>query len=277
MKIAVYLFQMFPNFKGLFNRIEITLKVLEDHKQNTLFPRIKTEVTTKNVTKLVYRFIVFKQTVLWRIIDVSKAILICWENKNVASAFILLKSLYETVSVIYYANLKLDRLISEKDIRVLHKFIVKLTHGTRVKSEIDNIVKEQLKRIQDGEGDFTDEDEIREVFSATNILTVIDSISKINPNHREDYDHLSEYSHPNYKALLGLYANYKDDLTIELDNENAINEINIKNFFSRFSMSLDLFLDGYDGIVKKVDEINTIALEDLKNKGKSTETYDKEF
>lgn len=270
MKVAKYLYEKFPDSQNVFNNITNSLNILEKNRMQILYPKIN----KYNVTRPMFRFVVYIQIVLWRILDMSEEILNCWENKHPSSAFVLLRSLYENSSVIYYANNKLEKLLNENNFHEIQNLIINLTYATRIAERIEDNVREQLQRIKDGVGDYSSEEEIRKVFTATNILTIIDEINKTLKYHRSDYDHLCEYSHPNYDGLMGLYGNFKNTFTIELSREKGISQTNVINFFSRFDISLDLFLRGYDGMAKKLNEINQLAIEDLKRSGRSTDLYE---
>lgn len=270
MNVPKYLYDQFPEQTEIFNKIEIYLKVLEGEKKLELFPKINEGVV---LTKLVYRFLIYIQITLWRICDISKAILKSWEDKNISSSFILLRALYENVSVLFEALIRLEELITNKDFKGIHKLIFNLTYCTRLKSKIDDAVKMELQRNEKGIGDFKDEKEIREVYKAVQILDVMDAIVGFEPEHRNDYEQLCEYTHPNSEGMIGLYGKWKDEFTLELSNDNGITEINVKNFFSRFFTCIDMFTFAHDGILQYFNDITKIAVEDLKGKGRDDEIY----
>jgi hypothetical protein len=276
MDIPNFLYTQFPEGKELFDKINAGLLGIEKEKKEELFPKIQFAEAKEAVvlTLVVYRFLIYIQISSWRMLDISKAILKMWEDKNIASAFILLRSLYETVSVIFYTNMKLEGLIKAGEFKPIHNLIINLTYGTRIQDKIEEDVKIHLKRIKQGIGDYKDEAEIREVFTAKSVLTAIDKIVKVEPEHRNDYDHLSEYTHPNFDAMMGLYGKFKEDeLTLTISNEKGLSEVNFQNFFSRFNTCIYMFMEAYNAILNKFNDITTIAIEDLKKSGREDKLY----
>ena len=45
-------------------------------------------------------------------------------------------------------------------------------------------------------------------------------------------------------------------------------------FFRTMDMFLKMFIEGYDGIIKKYPAITKLSIEDLKNKGMDTSAYE---
>lgn len=56
-------------------------------------------------------------------------------------------------------------------------------------------------------------------FAATNIVTIIDRFSKLNPTYREFYDDLSEVVHPNSLGVVQHFAEFDEGLAIFHDGE----------------------------------------------------------
>lgn len=158
------------------------------------------------------------------------SILTCWENKQISSAFVLLRTLNENTSVIYDAIKRLDGLIEQKDFCKIYKLIFNLQYGTRIKERIEQAVEDESKddNIIDIEREKL---EIREAYTAQQILNVLDRISQDVPKHREIYEYLCEYVHPNWDGLMGLYCIWEDKLTVNISNENSFNEETAIRFF----------------------------------------------
>ena len=270
MNVPKYLYDEFPDKTELFDIIKISLSVLADEKKQELVPKINNNVV---LTKLVFRFLVYIQIALYRICDISKSILKSWEDKNISSAFILLRALYENISVIYETNLRLEKLIKKGDFILIHKLIYNLIYCSRNEKTIVDAVQIELERIKKGIGAFENEEEIRKVYTARQILDVMDAISKIEPEHKADYDRLCEYTHPNYDGMLGLYGMWKDEFTLKISNENGVSEINVNNFFTRFNSSILMFIKAYDEILKKFNDITEIVNQKLKKDGRESEIY----
>lgn len=260
---------MVPELEETYLQINAHLLALDECKLHQVYPKHYNVVLSKTV----FRFAIYNQTVLHRILDLCKEIIHSWDVGNIGSAFTLFRAVYENISVIYDANKRLEKQIENKDFNSVYKLIFNLQYGTRDKDSIEEFIKTEMKV---GNADINlakDEEELRKVITAQQILDVMDRISTEIPFHRSIYEKLCEYAHPNYDGLVGLYGKWEDELTLKLSNQNGINERNISNFFPQFERLLKMFVEGYDGIVRKLNAITDLTNEDLKKKGRSTEIY----
>lgn len=255
-----------PDLKDIFISIEATLKVLQDTRLTKLYPNNK-PITPRTV----FRFQVYQQTVLHRIVDLTESIINCWENKQISSAYILLRALSENSSMIYDANERLEDLIETKDFKEIYKLIFNLQKGTRDNGFINFIVKKEAGEKDDVSP--SNEEEIKEVYKAQNILKVLDRISKKIPNHRKLYEYLCEYAHPNYDGLEGLYCKWENLTMVTISNRNSFNNKTIDKFFVTLNIYMSMFIKGYDGIIKKYPAITELSIDDLRNKGEDISDY----
>jgi hypothetical protein len=60
-----------------------------------------------------------------------------------------------------------------------------------------------------------------EEFEALNVLTIIDQLTKKMPKLRAMYDLLSEYAHPNYSGMMGVYQRVADQVSTFVDHPAA--------------------------------------------------------
>src|ERR1051325_6731505 len=111
MKVSQFLYKSFPEHSKTFDQIEVHLAALEMSKLSQVHPK----VNKTTLPRTVFLFLVYNQIVLHRVIDLSQSILQAWECKNVPTAFVLLRTLYENTSVVFDANLRLKDLIRQKD------------------------------------------------------------------------------------------------------------------------------------------------------------------
>jgi len=262
------LIELAPSIKNTLLSIEASIIVLKDYRLKKLYPASK-PLTPRTI----FRFQVYQQVVLHRIVDLSNSIINCWENKQISSAFVLLRTLNENTSMIYDADKRLIGLIEKKDFKNIYKLIFNLEYGTRIKERIEQAVKDESKddSLQDVEEAKL---EISEAYTAQQILNVLDRISKDIPKHREIYEYLCEYAHPNWDGLMGLYCKWEDKATVNISNENSFNEQTATRFFQTMDMFLKMFIDGYDGIIRKYPMITQLSIEDLKKKGGDTSAYE---
>ncbi|MCH7826762.1 MAG: hypothetical protein IIC75_02120 [Bacteroidetes bacterium] len=271
MKVPDYLYDLFPELENTFEQIKIHLMALEQCKLNELYPKQNNIVLARTV----YQFAVYNQIVLLRVIDLSDGILNSWANKNISSAFILLRALDENVSAIYDANIRLEKLIKEKDFIGIYKLIFNLQFGTRIKERIKQALEKEKGLRESEEALKVTDEEIEKAYSAQQILSVMDRISKIFPHHRDIYEYLCEYAHPNYDGLNGLYCHWEDKVTVKLSKENGVSKGNASKYFSSLEFFLKMFVEGHDGIIRKFNDITELSNEDLRSKRKDAEIYKK--
>lgn len=262
------LIELAPSIKENFLSLEASLIVLKDYRLKKLYPASK-PLTPRTV----FRFQVYQQVILHRVVDLSCSIINCWENKQISSAFVLLRTLNENTSVIYDANKRLNELIEKNDFENIYKLIFNLQYGTRIKERIEQAVYDESKG-DDVEDVEKVKLEIKEAYTAQQILTVLDRISKDIPKHREIYEYLCEYAHPNWDGLMGLYCKWENKYTVNISNLNSYNEDTAKNFFRTMDMFLRMFIEGYDGIILKYPELTRLSIEDLKKQGRDTSGYE---
>lgn len=101
------------------------------------------------------------------------------ENKQIVSSSLLIRALFETVSVFGYIYHKIIDFNEDKNIEKFDVCITKILYGSRDKTT---------------------------EYESINILSMIDKIDKEYPNYRSTYDRLSEYSHPNFSGASLLYG-----------------------------------------------------------------------
>jgi hypothetical protein len=144
-----------------------------------------------------------------------------------------------------------------------------------VKERITNAVKSEIEAEGQESYQEVSEKELEQVYTAQQILNVMDRLSKVYPDHRVIYESMCEYAHPNFDALMGLYGKWKDKFTITISELNGITKDNVSKFFWAFSFSLKLFVEGYDSILIKFNDIVELSNEDLKKKGRDPYGYGK--
>lgn len=109
------------------------------------------------------------------------------KSKQIVSSSLLIRALFETVSVFGYLYYKIVEFNKNKNIKEFDTIITNILYGSR-----------------DGSTDYV----------SVNILTMIDKIDKEYPNYRSTYDRLSEYSHPNFTGTSLIYGTPQEDKVV---------------------------------------------------------------
>jgi hypothetical protein len=152
------------------------------------------------IAKIPYKALEVRECLAHRCADIGEAIVKTYEADLFVSSLILCRALQETVALLWYTANACKRYVEN--------------NGT---SELDPT----LMRVLLG---FKDRDEGQENLpNALNIMTAIDRVERDISGFRKNYDMLSEYAHPNWSGVLGMFA--------ETDHDNIIVDLglNIKS------------------------------------------------
>jgi len=182
----------------------------------------------------------FKESVLYRFIELADATFALLDTGNLLGAVVTVRSLEETLSVMWYINEICLYAVKNKE----------LTHFT-----------EQLKRLIVG---WKDDDEFPK---SINVLTFIDKVDKVISGYRKHYDILSEYVHPNWNGTMGLFGKTGgEELKVEFGRYIRGKQVIVTHIKIALINSIDLlsFIQNeYEHIAKKVMDI----CHDIHNKG----------
>jgi hypothetical protein len=129
--------------------------------------------------KIPFKVLVYRETLIWRVLELGRSALQGFETNKIASAIILTRAALETSAALWYLGAKLDGVIQAETLGDIDDKVMRLMFGSRVYPEL---------------GD------------AINVLTFIDKMDKEVPGLRRSYDRLSEYAHPNWAGAGLLYS-----------------------------------------------------------------------
>ena len=110
--------------------------------------------------------------------------------ENGLVSMMCLRSIYETVAAFLDFEKKLQTLIVRGDLQAIFVFAKQRTHFTKV----EHLVAEHGDQIK-----------------ATNILTQVEKMARLRPNIMEEYDFLSEHTHPNSFGGILYFADLKTE------------------------------------------------------------------
>jgi hypothetical protein len=130
-------------------------------------------------SKLPFKAVPLREVLLYRITELADSACILYEQEKVVSAFVMTRSLMETVAMLYWLYGKINRVVSSNELGEIDNFLMRATFGGR---------------------------EIPEPMTAFNVLDAIDEMTKQFSGYRKLYDRLSEIAHPNWLGVHGAYA-----------------------------------------------------------------------
>lgn len=132
--------------------------------------------------KAPWRSLTLRETVAWRLQDLLEQSNALHASSNILGARILLRSAYETLAVLIYANQAMRNVVAgSKDFHEFSATTEKLLLGSRDKST---------------------------PYESINILTILKSAEKRYAGLNARYDALSESAHPNHEGMLRGYADH---------------------------------------------------------------------
>jgi len=131
------------------------------------------------------------QTALRRNLELSDAFIDAFNAHLFAPLFVLSRAMLETGCIAFDAWVRLEDMIESGDVSRIPDFdehLMRVLLGSRTPTDGSNPNK----------------------YPAPNVLSIIDRLERQGSfSHlRDHYDHLSEYAHPNFPGLLGLYSEH---------------------------------------------------------------------
>jgi hypothetical protein len=140
---------------------------------------------------VVSKFMLARAGLLHRALELAISADNSIENKQIVSSSLLIRALFETVSVFGYIYYKIVEFNKNKKLE-----------------EFDIIITNILYGSKDGSTNYV----------SINILTMIDKIDKEYPTYRSIYNRLSEYSHPNFTGTSLIYGTPQSDKVVTFDS-----------------------------------------------------------
>ena len=136
----------------------------------------------------------------YRIVELGEVSVDLYERRLPVSAFLITRSAMETTAILYWLYEKLTKAVENNNKEEVSQFLDKAMLGSKNKlSPLDSY----------------------------NSLTAIDKVEKIHEGFRENYDSLSETSHPNWQGLLCPYGKIDEDKKcLRLENNSQRLPIN---------------------------------------------------
>lgn len=130
-------------------------------------------------SKIPFKAVPLRETLLYRVTELGEAACILYEHKKIVSAFIMTRSVMETLAMLYWLYTKIDGVVRSNELGDIDSFLMRAGFGWR-----DESMPAQ----------------------AFNILKAIDEMDKQFPKYRALYESLSEFAHPNWSSVHGAYA-----------------------------------------------------------------------
>lgn len=196
-------------------------------------PEIAAQATVSHISKIPFKVLSIRELMIWRVSDLSESAIRLIDNFNIVGAIIIIRSVIESVSLIYYLNTKVENSIEKKSIEGLDDNLMRLLMGGRLaESKTESI----------------------------NVLTLVDHLSKIAPGVRKYYDDLSEFAHPNWSGSLGSYGTInKEEMKIEFGILKDLNSYPYDIALNSLVASLGAFRIFYNDLADLIPEFSKLC------------------
>jgi hypothetical protein len=170
------------------------------------------------------------QLAIHRVYDLAIQSTNAWNIKIPVVAFILTRAIYENTAYMYDLSEKILLYYKKDDYIEMHKLVLNRLVGTRLGSNTRQIV---------------------------NVLTAINSVTKEVPDFKEFYEFISDFCHPNYSGMLGIYGKLdQDNVRFFVGKEHGYTEETFSFIITGLTTGLGIFYNSSKNLVDNIDELN---------------------
>ena len=184
-------------------------------------PTIVDGFVLSDKTKRPFKAIWFRESACWRIAQLSRSSLECFEKRKLASAVLLARACMETSASLWYLRQILERSIEAQTIGDADERIMQLLMGSKVDPNLQK---------------------------AVNVLKCIDCVDKTIPGFRHQYDNLSEFAHPNWAGTVLLFSKREDGGIANFGDNMRSEESVLVAGLHNLAVALDVFALSYNRV-----------------------------
>ncbi len=172
----------------------------------------------------------YVQLAIHRVYDLAVESTSAWNNMKPVVAFILTRAIYENTAYMFDLAKKIKMYYEQDNYLEIHDVIVNRLVGNRLSSTTRKII---------------------------NVTTAIKNVAKEIPDFEEYYDFISDFSHPNYSGMHGIYGK-TDEVNVRFFvNKNYGYTDQIFSFIvTGLATGLGIFINSTNNILNNIDELN---------------------
>jgi hypothetical protein len=174
-------------------------------------------------TKLPFKAMWFRDSLCWRMAQLSRSAFESFENKKLASAILLTRASMETCAALWYLSEILERAVDAQALGETDRHLVKLLMGTKI--DIDVLPK------------------------AENVMNLVDRVDKKITGFRKQYEQLSEFAHPNWSGTVLLFSKPEESGIAHLGENMRAEKEAIFVGLGNLASALDIFILSYNSVV----------------------------
>lgn len=210
---------------------ETAADLLEDARRNLALleaslPRKVDGYALSSKTKLPFKALWFRDSLCWRMAQLSRSAFDSFENKKLASAILLTRASMETCAALWYLSEILERAVETQTLGEVDKHLVQLLLGTKD----PHFGTDELPKAQ-------------------NVLNYVDCVDKRITGFRREYERLSEFAHPNWSGTVLLFSKPEPELGVAHLGENMRAEKESRLVgLGNLASALEIFIMSYNSV-----------------------------
>lgn len=190
--------------------------------------------------KLPFKALDYREALLWRFVELCRCALDHFNEEDLAAATILTRAALETVAALWYLNRKIKSVIDTEIVGDVDNFLMRLLMGSKTDSAMPDPV---------------------------NVLTFVERVNAEIDGFRQQYDELSEFSHPNWAGTSMLYskpnfAKIWTDFGKNVGNLEGVKEVGTINL----NIAMVMFEHSYNQISEMMPTFIQICERELESK-----------
>jgi hypothetical protein len=186
------------------------------------------------LSKLPFLVLRYRESLLWRIVQLGRSAFENFTNNKLASAILLTRATVETSAALWYLRPKLQNAVQSKTLDNIRNDLTRLSMGSRVDTDI--------------------------LPEAINVLNFVDRAENDIEGFRQQYDRLSEFAHPNWAGTILLFSKVDESRGVAdfgesiraADSAKATGAVNL-------AVSLKMFEASYNSITDLMPEFVSLC------------------
>jgi hypothetical protein len=170
------------------------------------------------------------QLAIHRVYDLAIQSTNAWNNEIPVVAFILTRAIYENTAYMYDLGEKILMYYKNEDYIEMHKVVLNRLVGARLGPNIREIA---------------------------NVITAINTVAKKLPTFKEFYEFISDFCHPNYSGMHGIYGKLdQDNVRFFVGKEYGYTEETFSFIITGLTTGLEIFYTSTKNLIDNMDELN---------------------
>lgn len=220
---------MYKNLKTTYEQVENELEKLKGNRRHNINHK-EVSLSAKTPFKALWQ----SESANWRFSELADSSLAELKRENYLGASVLIRACLETVSSLWYLNVKIENSLSDTNIGGIDEILDRMLLGSKNNSETPDSI---------------------------NILTIVDHLEKALPGSKESFESLCELAHPNWLGTSLCFSEPSEDYGavsfgkyIRLPDIEKICAISLHNTLLIAEISNRKFQSNFDEFIKHCED-----------------------